>query len=272
MRSARSGCTAIPRCGGLLAQSRVDGTHLRRSAGGADGERLGPVAADRRPRRHLRGRAVHHRPHRDLLIVDGRNHYPDDIEFTISGSPPDGWRPSLCGTTPPEKLVAVAGIKPPGGTPGRCDREAARLEAPRCRRGPGVHGVRMGDLVLVGQGSLCRSPPAARSAGPHVEQQYRLRSSAGWTLREPGAGRDVASEPGWSTISSSTMIGLDRTGIDCDAPLSNLAVGSADAVVMIGGTGCWTACRRRWTSAVPTVNALATYLSGGEVDACRCPP
>ncbi|MFN8071324.1 MAG: type I polyketide synthase [Mycobacterium sp.] len=68
-------------------------------------------------------------------------------------------------------------------------------------------------------------------------------------------------------------IGLDPDEIDCDAPLSNLAVGSADAVVMIGELS---ELLDRMLSPVdlwqyPTVNALATYLSGGEVEPVPLP-
>ncbi|WP_313673350.1 beta-ketoacyl synthase N-terminal-like domain-containing protein, partial [Mycolicibacterium sp.] len=63
-------------------------------------------------------------------------------------------------------------------------------------------------------------------------------------------------------------IGLSRDDIDCDAPLKDLAVGSADAVVMIGELS---ELLGRQLSPVdlwqyPTVNAMARYLTGGEVE------
>lgn len=91
---------------------------------------------------------------KDLLIVDGRNHYPEDIELTVSEitlgrvaavSVPDE-------TT--EKLVAIAEIKPPAGSPEEAAgtlRDIKRRVAAAVRS---THGVRMGDLVLVPQGSL----------------------------------------------------------------------------------------------------------------------
>ena len=68
-------------------------------------------------------------------------------------------------------------------------------------------------------------------------------------------------------------IGLSPDEIDCDAPLSDLAVGSADAVVMIGELS---ELLGRELSPVdlwqyPTVNALATYLTGGEVEPVPLP-
>ena len=63
-------------------------------------------------------------------------------------------------------------------------------------------------------------------------------------------------------------IGLSPDEIDCDASLNDLAVGSADAVVMVGELS---ELLGRELSPVdlwqyPTVNALARYLTGGEVE------
>ncbi|MFM9033442.1 MAG: fatty-acid--AMP ligase [Mycobacterium sp.] len=91
---------------------------------------------------------------KDLLIIDGRNHYPEDIEFTVSEIT-SGRVAAVSiedGTT--EKLVAVAEIKQPGGTP---QEVAEKLRDLKKRVGAAVrsvHGIRVGDLVLVGPGSL----------------------------------------------------------------------------------------------------------------------
>jgi phthiocerol/phenolphthiocerol synthesis type-I polyketide synthase A len=68
-------------------------------------------------------------------------------------------------------------------------------------------------------------------------------------------------------------VGLSPDEIDCDASLNDLAVGSADAVVMIGELS---ELLGRQVSPVdlwqyPTVNALATYLTGGEVEPVPLP-
>lgn len=43
------------------------------------------------------------------------------------------------------------------------------------------------------------------------------------------------------------IIGIDPDDVDCDAPLSDLAVGSADAVVLAGSWGsCWAGRSPRW--------------------------
>jgi len=110
---------------------------------------------------------------KDLLIVDGRNHYPDDIEFTIGEitvgrvaavSVPDD-------TT--EKLVAIAEVKQSGGSPEEADEKLRDIKRRVAAAVKSIHGVRVADLVLVGQGSLpiTTSGKVRRSA---CVEQYRL--------------------------------------------------------------------------------------------------
>ena len=68
-------------------------------------------------------------------------------------------------------------------------------------------------------------------------------------------------------------VGLDPDEVDCDATLKDLAVGSADAVVMVGELS---ELLGRELSPVdlwqyPTINALTLYLTGGEVDPVPLP-
>jgi long-chain fatty acid adenylase/transferase FadD26 len=90
---------------------------------------------------------------KDLLIVDGRNHYPDDIEATtqeISGgrvaafSIPDDRT---------ERLVVVAEMKNRGSS----DEMQQRLRTVRAQVTSAIsksHGLRVADLVLVPPGSI----------------------------------------------------------------------------------------------------------------------
>ncbi len=110
---------------------------------------------------------------KDLLIVDGRNHYPEDIEFTI-GEITAGRVAAVAipdGAT--EKLVAIAEVKPFAGT---AEEAAEKIRDLKRRVGAAVrntHGVRVADLVLVGQGSLpiTTSGKVRRSS---CAEQYRL--------------------------------------------------------------------------------------------------
>ena len=87
---------------------------------------------------------------KDLLIVDGRNHYPDDIEATISAV--TGGRVAAVSIPDEsgEKLVAIAELKSPGVAPEDLPDTQRRVAAAV----RDTHGVRVGDLVLVGPGSL----------------------------------------------------------------------------------------------------------------------
>lgn len=86
---------------------------------------------------------------KDLLIVDGRNHHPDDIEATIEEitncraaavAVPDGTG---------ENLVAIAEVKTPAGSPEFSGTK--RLIGAAIRHS---HGLRVSDLVFVAPGSL----------------------------------------------------------------------------------------------------------------------
>jgi long chain fatty acid CoA FadD26 len=91
---------------------------------------------------------------KDLLIVDGRNHYPEDIEHTVGQLTAGRVAAISVDDDTTEKLVVVAEIKPPGGSPEEAAgtmRDLKRRVASAVRD---AHGVRVGDLVLVGQGSL----------------------------------------------------------------------------------------------------------------------
>ncbi len=64
------------------------------------------------------------------------------------------------------------------------------------------------------------------------------------------------------------IIGLNPDDIDCDAPLTDLAVGSSEALVLIGElselVGRPISPVELWQ--YPTVNALSRFLTGGEID------
>ena len=78
---------------------------------------------------------------------------------------------------------------------------------------------------------------------------------------------------GWLVDYLVNTIGLSPDEIDCEASLNDLAVGSADAVVMIGELS---ELLGRPLSPVdlwqyPTVNSLARHLTGGEVEPVSLP-
>jgi long-chain fatty acid adenylase/transferase FadD26 len=91
---------------------------------------------------------------KDLLIVDGRNHYPDDIEATIQEI--TGGRVAAISIPDDrtERLVAIVELKKRGGS----DEEALhRLRTVKREVTSAIsrtHRVRVADLVLVSPGSI----------------------------------------------------------------------------------------------------------------------
>jgi len=91
---------------------------------------------------------------KDLLIVDGRNHYPDDIESTIQQITRGRVAAISVANESTEKLVAIAELKNRGGSD-----EEHMLKLRSIRRDvtaaiSNSHRVRVADLVLVPPGSI----------------------------------------------------------------------------------------------------------------------
>jgi fatty acid CoA ligase FadD21 len=109
---------------------------------------------------------------KDLLIVYGRNHYPEDIESTVSEI--TGGRVAAIsvpvGQT--EKLVTVIEIKKRGDT----DEEAERLNVVKNNVTAAIsnsHGLNVADLVLVSPGSIPTTTSGKVRRAACVEQYRR---------------------------------------------------------------------------------------------------
>ena len=90
---------------------------------------------------------------KDLLIIDGRNHYPDDIEATIQEV--SGGRVAAISVPDDnsEKLVAIVEFK----NRGTADEVSDRLKTVKRELTSAIsrsHGVRVSDLVMVPPGSI----------------------------------------------------------------------------------------------------------------------
>ena len=91
---------------------------------------------------------------KDLLIVDGRNHYPDDIEATIQEI--TGGRVAAISVPDDitEQLVAIVELKK-RGTPRK--RQCTGLRTVKREVTSAIsksHSLRVADLVLVSPGSI----------------------------------------------------------------------------------------------------------------------
>ena len=90
---------------------------------------------------------------KDLLIVDGRNHYPDDIEATIQAI--SGGRVAAISVQDDrsEQLIAIVEFKNRGGSAEDDDRiQTVKRELTSAISRS--HGVRVSDLVMVAPGSI----------------------------------------------------------------------------------------------------------------------
>jgi long-chain fatty acid adenylase/transferase FadD26 len=108
---------------------------------------------------------------KDLLIVDGRNHYPDDIEATIQEI--TGGRAAAISVpdNQSERLVAIAEVKKRGISDEEAQHRLHSVKREVTSAVSKVHSVRVADLVLVPPGSIpiTTSGKVRRSA---CAQQY----------------------------------------------------------------------------------------------------
>lgn len=90
---------------------------------------------------------------KDLLIVDGRNHYPDDIESTITEITGGRVAAIAVEDDDTENLVAIIELKQHGSV----DEHPQRLDTVKREVSTAIwrsHNLRVGDLVLVSPGSI----------------------------------------------------------------------------------------------------------------------
>jgi long chain fatty acid CoA FadD26 len=89
---------------------------------------------------------------KDLLIVDGRNHYPDDIESTIREITGGRVAAIAVEDDTSENLVAIVEVKPAGD-----EEQDSQLNSVSRAVKTAIwkeHSLRVGDLVLVSPGSI----------------------------------------------------------------------------------------------------------------------
>ena len=86
---------------------------------------------------------------KDLLIVDGRNHYPDDIEGTVSEITRGRVAAISVLDDGAERLVTIAELKTR-----RSNEESDILKHKVASAVSTLHGLRVTDLVLVAPGSI----------------------------------------------------------------------------------------------------------------------
>ena len=110
---------------------------------------------------------------KDVLIVDGRNHYPDDIEATISEITGGRVAAISVPSDQSEQLVAIVELKKRGSSGEEAGDSLLTLKYEVKSAISKSHGLRLADLVLVPPGSIpiTTSGKVRRST---CAEQYRL--------------------------------------------------------------------------------------------------
>lgn len=91
---------------------------------------------------------------KDLLIVDGRNHYPDDIEATVSEITGGRVAAISIPNSQSEQLVTIAEFKNKGGSEAEIQDRLTEVRRKVTAALSKAHGLVSGDLVLVSPGAI----------------------------------------------------------------------------------------------------------------------
>lgn len=91
---------------------------------------------------------------KDVLIVDGRNHYPDDIEATVQGITAGRVAAFAVPKDGSEQLVVVVELKKRGGPGTEMPEGLRQVEREVTSAVSTAHGLRVADLVLAPPGSI----------------------------------------------------------------------------------------------------------------------
>lgn len=121
---------------------------------------------------------------KDVIILDGMNYYPNDVELTVSGAHPAIREGFCCAFSMEdgrkEKLVVLAELSRPrrgrADGDGPIERTAEDLAEVRAAVGRAVtaqHGIRVHEVVLLKPGSL---PFTSSAKIQRIESRSRLRS------------------------------------------------------------------------------------------------
>jgi long chain fatty acid CoA FadD26 len=91
---------------------------------------------------------------KDLLIVDGKNHYPDDIEATVQEITGGRVAAVSIPNSRSEELVTIAEFKNKGGSDEEVQDRLNEVRRKVTAALSKAHGLAIGDLVLVPQGAI----------------------------------------------------------------------------------------------------------------------
>jgi fatty acid CoA ligase FadD21 len=124
---------------------------------------------------------------KDLLIVYGRNHYPEDIESTVEEITGGRIAAVSVPVDETEKLVTIIEMKKRGDSDEEVREKLGVVKNDVTAAVSKSHGLNVADLVLVPPGyhlARFRPPRAARFGGPPVSSSTAGGNSPGWTPRD----------------------------------------------------------------------------------------
>ncbi|CAG7657999.1 type I polyketide synthase [Actinacidiphila bryophytorum] len=267
-------------------EQETEETFRARLAGSGDGPflRTGDLGFTDSDQIYVTGRM------KDVIIVAGRNHYPQDIERTVEGVG-SGLRPG-CGVAGvreidgEERLIVVQEYRGGRASDGP-SRVAAEIRAEVARE----HGLQVYIVVLARSGTVPKTSSGklqrracldAVLAGT-LNPLYEWRADGGAPsspdgaadagAREPGTARSAAAAPAldaaevelWLRGALAAATGVQPEAVDPGLPFAAYGLRSVEMVTMVGDLerrfGATLASTVVWEH--PTPAKLARYLAGG---------
>ncbi|HKQ76531.1 MAG TPA: AMP-binding protein [Blastocatellia bacterium] len=183
---------------------------------------------------------------KDLIVIRGRNHYPQDIEITAEASHP-ALRPGCSAAfavagDETERLILVAELN-------RERRNSVDMNevVDSVRQAILVeHEIDISTIVLIRPGSLLKTSSgkiqrsAVRSAflNESLESVYRRQftasqSASGQTLQPEDAPRTLESLKAWLSLKCSSMFNISPHKIDTDQPIARYGLDSLAATELV---------------------------------------
>ncbi|MBA2664132.1 MAG: AMP-binding protein [Bradymonadaceae bacterium] len=232
--------------------------------------------------------------HKDLIIIRGTNHYPQDIEWTVEAT--HASLRSGCGAAfsvddgGEERLIIVHEVDVRDGL------EVATLAPAVAGAVTASHDVSPAAVVLIAARSIDKTSSGkiqrratrqayledrlevvykwAPNAADPAQAERKVEAAAVASSPKVGLGGGHLSKPGraieaWLRTRLSEELGLKREAIDLGATFASLGMGSMEAVGLVGELERWLEVAIPVTTLYdhPTIEALARHLAGAGADA-----
>jgi polyketide synthase 12 len=233
---------------------------------------------------------------KDLIIIRGRNHYPQDIEYTVETSHP-ALRPTCAAAfsveaANEERLVVVQEVE----RPAKLDAEeviTAIRQAVAREHELEVHAVvllKPGAIPKTSSGKIqrhaCRQgylggtlEPVAQWVQPLSDEPSAPVTDEGLQVFAPRQSKAGPTPPSdavqaWLVTKLSGYMHIPPQDIDVRKSFSEFGLSSVQAVTLSGELEEWLKCRLSPTLIFeyPTIEALAAYLSGETTVAVEAAP